>query len=330
MVRLKPLFDLGVLPIRHRTGKGYKPHISLVFNAGKRLTFAVDTTNSRSMQPDAYLITHAHSDHHGRSAMLSKNAVCSTETAKALEILYGKKYAGRTFKIGESIDISGVEVKTYPTHHTIGSCAFYWENDVGTRILVTGDIKNSKDLPDCDCLVTEANYGDPDDPKCHFEDDLCAFRRSLEDTPDDIVFGAYSFGKAQRAVKLIRESGYSGDIGMDAVSHALTDGLMHDAGPLVDLDSDCGIRITTPGEISGLSCARKFILTGRKDIKFPTINISDHMDVNGLIGMTEQCAPSAVITYHPGGNRPLKLAAYLRKNGIYAKALEEINTILEI
>lgn len=319
-----------MLPIRHRTGKGFKPHISLVFNAGKRLTFAVDTTNSRSQQPDAYLITHAHSDHHGKSAMLSKNALCSEETAQALEILYGKKYAGRTFKIGESIDICGVDVRTYPTHHTIGSCAFFWKNDVGTRILVTGDVKDAKDLPECDCLVTEANYGDPDDPKCHFEDDLDAFRESLEESPDDVAFGAYSFGKAQRAVKLIRESGFSGDIGMDKVSRALTGGLMQDAGPLVDLDGDCGVRITTPTEIPKLQSVKKFILTGRRDYKIPTINISDHMDVNGLIGMTKKCAASAVITYHPGGNRPLKLAAHLRKTGLYAKALEEINTILEI
>lgn len=327
---MKPLFDLGVLPIRHRTGKGFKPHVSLVFNAGKRLTFAVDTTNSRDQQPDAYLITHAHSDHHGRSAMLSENAICSEETALALEILYRKEYAGRTFKIGESIDIAGVNVKTYPTHHTIGSCAFYWKNDVGTRILVTGDVKDSKDLPGCDCLVTEANYGDPNDPKCHFEDDLDAFRESMENPAKDVAFGAYAFGKAQRAVRLIRESGFSGEIGMDPVSRALTNGLMKDAGPLIDLDGNCGIRITTPGEILNLPSAKKFILTGRKDFKFPTINISDHMDVNGLIGMTKQCAPSAVITYHPGGNRPLKLAAHLRKTGLYAKALEEINTILEI
>jgi len=325
---LKPLFDLGVLPIRHKTDRGFKPHVSLVFNAGKRLTFAVDTTNSRSQQPDAYLITHAHSDHHGRSAMLSENAVCSKETAQALEILYGKKYAGRTFAIGESIDIAGVTVKTYPTHHTIGSCAFYWENEVGTKIMVTGDVKDSKDLPKCDCLVTEANYGDPDDPKCHFEDDLDAFRESLGS--EDIAFGAYSFGKAQRAVKLIRESGFAGSIGMDAVSCALTRGLMQDAGQLVGLEADCGIKITTPDRITELKTQRKFILTGRKDFKFPTINISDHMDVNGLIGMTKKCAPSAVITYHPGGNRPLKLAAHLRKTGIYAKALLEINTILEI
>ncbi len=325
---MKPLYDLGILPIRHRTGRGFKPHVSLTFNCEKRLTFAIDTTNSHP-SPDAYLITHAHSDHHGKSAMLSEKAVCSEETARALEILYGKKYAGRTFKIGETIDICGVDVKTFPTHHTIGSTAFYWQNDVGTGILVTGDVKDAKDMPECDCLVTEANYGDPGDPKCHFQDDIGAFREAVE-AYDDIAFGAYAFGKAQRAVKLLRESGFRGEIGMDPVSLALTRGLMQDTGPLVDLDSNCGIRIATPAEIPWLDSARKFILTGRHDYKIPTINISDHMDVNGLIGMTRKCAPEAVIVYHPGGHRPLKLSAYLNKMGMYARALEEINTCIEI
>jgi len=261
--------------------------------------------------------------------MLSEKAVCSKETARALEILYGKEYAGSTFRIGETVEVCGVDVKTYPTHHTIGSCAFYWQNDTGARILVTGDVKDAKDLPGCDLLVTEANYGDPDDPKCHFRDDIGAFREAVKSS-EDIAFGAYAFGKAQRAVRLLRESGYSGEIGMEPVSRALTEGLMEDTGPLAGLDSNCGVRITTPGEIAGLAAAKKFILTGRRDYKFPTINISDHMDVNGLIGMVRHCAPSAVITYHPGGHRPLKLAAYLNKTGIYARALEEINTVLEI
>ncbi|VVB88245.1 Uncharacterised protein [uncultured archaeon] len=326
---MKPLFDLGVLPIRHRTNRGFKPHVSLVFNAGRRLTFAIDTTNSRSIQPDAYLITHAHSDHYGKSAMLSERAVCSEETAKALEILYGKEYAGRTFKLGETIDICGVPVKTYPAHHTIGSTAFHWQNDVGTRILVTGDVKDAKDLPECDCLVTEANYGDPGDPNCHFKDDIKTFKEVVK-TSEDVAFGAYAFGKAQRAVRLLRDSGYSGEIGMDPVSLALTTGLMEDAGPLAGLDSNCGMKITTPSQIPGLSAAKKFILTGRRDYKIPTINISDHMDVNGLVSMVGQCAPEAVIVYHPGGHRPFKLAAHLKKMGMYARALEEISTCIEI
>jgi len=263
--------------------------------------------------------------------MLSENAVCSEETAKALEILYGKKFAGRTFKIGDSIEICGIEVKTYPTHHTIGASAFFWKNDVGARILVTGDIKDAKDLPGCDCLVTEANYGDPNDPKCHFSDDIDSFREALESSSSgNIAFGAYAFGKAQRAVKLLRDLGYCGTIGMDSVSRALTEGLMNDPGQLCNPGENCGVCITTPAQIQSVPYAKKFILTGRHDIKFPTIHISDHMDVNGLIDMTKKLAPSAVITYHPGGHRPAKLAAYLNKNGVYARALEEINTVIEI
>jgi putative mRNA 3-end processing factor len=78
-----------------------------------------------------------------------------------------------------------------------------------------------------------------------------------------------------------------------------------------------------------VAAVKKFILTGRRDYRFPTINISDHMDAEGLIDMVHQCSPQAVITYHPGGNRPLKLAAYLNKIGVYARALEQINNVLE-
>ncbi len=325
---MKPLYDLGVLPVRYRTGKGFRPHISLTFKNEISLTFAVDTTRSGQL-PDAHLITHAHSDHHGRSAMLSEKAVCSQETARALEILYKKKYAGRTFKLGDAIDISGVDVRTYPTHHTIGSTAFFWENEVGTRILVTGDVKDARDLPKCDVLVTEANYGDYDDPACHFKDDIGAFRDAVEE-PEDIAFGAYAFGKAQRAVQMLRDSGYSGEIGMDSVSLALTQGLMDNAGQLCGLGDDCGIRIAALAELPAIRVSRKFVLTCRRDYNVPTISISDHMDVNGLIGMVEHCAPQAVIVYHPGGHRPVKLAAYLNKMGVYARALEQINNCIEL
>lgn len=325
---MKPLYDLGVLPVRYRTGKGFKPHLSLTFNSEKTHTFAVDTTRSYH-SPDSYLITHAHSDHHGKSAMLSEKAICSEETSRALEILYGKKYAGRTFKLGETIDIAGVHVRTYPTHHTIGSTAFFWENEVGTRILVTGDVKDAKDLPKCDLLVTEANYGDFDDPNCHFHDDIGTFREAVKEH-DDIALGAYAFGKAQRAVQLLRESGYSGKIGMDPASLALTEGLMENAGQLCGLDGDCGIRIAALTKLPSINASRKFVLTCMRGYGFPTISISDHMDVNGLIGMVDQCAPQAVIVYHPGGHRPVKLAAYINKMGVYARALEQINNCIEI
>lgn len=110
---------------------------------------------------------------------------------------------GNICGVGEEIEVEGVKVKTFPTEHTAGATAFYWENDVGTRILVTGDVKDASKLPSCDVLITEANYGDPADPTCHFTDDLEGMKCALFEH-ESVAFGAYEFGKAQRAVELIR------------------------------------------------------------------------------------------------------------------------------
>ena len=132
--------------LRQRNSRGtFKPHVSLRFrdNAGDLRTFSIDTTRTpgKHLQPDAYLITHAHSDHHGKSAMLSPNAVCSEKTAMALEIRQGhsiaataggtksrrgndRKFAGSMFRLGNEIDIEGTKVKTFPTEHTAGARLF--------------------------------------------------------------------------------------------------------------------------------------------------------------------------------------------------------------
>ena len=196
-------------PLRRVNSRGgLAPHLFVRFDSH---LFCVDTSRSPKacVQPDAYLITHAHSDHYGKSAMLSPRALASKETARALEIRYDKEYKGRTFSVGESVLIGDVEVKTYPTGHTIGATAFYWETEVGTRILATGDVKDYSHLPRCDFLITEANYGDPWDPSCIFEDDLGGFFEALQ---SGASFGAYAFGKAQRAVALMRAMGYDGEI----------------------------------------------------------------------------------------------------------------------
>ncbi|WP_321429709.1 hypothetical protein [uncultured Methanolobus sp.] len=88
---------------------------------------------------------------------------------------------------------------------------------MGTRILVTGDVKDASMLPESDLLITEANYGDPGDTTCFFDDDLEGFENAFRDNPS-IAFGAYAFGKAQRAVELLRGFGYGGVIEMDEKS----------------------------------------------------------------------------------------------------------------
>jgi putative mRNA 3-end processing factor len=314
------IVDLGVETLRRVNSRGgLAPHLFVRFDSH---LFSIDTSRSPKacVQPDAYLITHAHSDHYGKSAMLSPRALASKETARALEIRYDKEYKGRTFEVGESVLIGDVEVKTYPTGHTIGAAAFYWETEVGTRILATGDVKDYSHLPRCDFLITEANYGDPWDPSCIFEDDLGGFFEALQ---SGASFGAYAFGKAQRAVALMRAMGYDGEIGMDTQSLALTRELMPDAGPLTRANGG-GTNVVTPWNLHQLPGRNKYFLTGRRDTSYPTIRLSDHLDFRGLMKMFEHISPQEIMVYHPEGERANLLAHHLQQCGMETTALEQI------
>jgi putative mRNA 3-end processing factor len=316
--------DLGAEPVRRINSHGRPaPHLSIKFDSH---LFSIDTSRSPKacIQPDAYLITHAHSDHYGKSAMLSMRAIASVETARALEIRYDRKYHGRTFSVGESIMVDNVEIKTYRTGHTIGSAAFSWETEVGARILVTGDVKDYSALPKCDLLISEANYGDPWDPSCIFDDDLAGFSEALD---SGATFGAYAFGKAQRAVALMRAMGYTGDIGMDEQCRALTGELMGSSGPFTSINGHC-TNVVTPWNLDLVPGRNKYILTGRTDFGYPTIRISDHLDFRGLMKMIEQVSPEEVLVYHPGGERSNLLANYLQQCGMDATSLEQIESFL--
>lgn len=312
--------DFCVEPLRRVNSRGgLAPHLSIRFDSH---LFSIDTSRSPKggVQPDAYLITHAHSDHYGKSAMLSPKALASGETARALEIRYDRKYMGRTFSVGEEVMVGDVEVKTYPTGHTIGSTAFYWETEVGTRVLATGDVKDYSHLPRCDFLISEANYGDPWDPSCIFEDDLAGFFEALQ---SGASFGAYAFGKAQRAVALIRAMGYDGEIGMDEQSLALTRELMPNVGPLTEANGS-GTNVVTPWNLSLVPGKNKYFLTGRRDTSYPTIRLSDHLDFRGLMKMFEHISPQEILVYHPEGERANLLAHHLQQCGMETTALGQI------
>ena len=331
----KRLIDLGVLAVRQKNVRGtFKPHLAVKFRSedGNSSVFSIDSTRipKKYQQPDAYLVTHAHSDHHGKSAMLSERSVCSDKTAVALQIRHDREYSGSTVPLGESIDINGVTVTAYPTGHTVGSTAFYWENEVGTRILVTGDVKDVSQLPKCDVLITEANYGDHADSTCHFEDDITGFNNAME-MDDNVAFGAYAFGKAQRAVELIREFGYNGAIEMEGKSLALTQQLLEDCGELVGLGESGGegMCVVPPWDLGKLPREiAKYVLTGRDDYYYPAINISDHLDATGLVNMVKDIDPEVAIIYHPNGDRPAKFAQHLNSIGIESISIDNISNVL--
>lgn len=331
------LIDLGIFAYRQKNATGtFKPHLSISFRSkkGRLHTFSIDTTRipEKYTQPDAYLITHAHGDHHGKSAMLSNRSLCSDKTALALEARYGKKFNGKSVKIGETIDVGDVSIYTYPTEHTVGSTAFYWENDVGTRILVTGDVKDASSLPDCDVLITEANYGDPADLKCHFNDDLDGFRDIFESC-NRVAFGAYAFGKAQRTVELLRKVGYNGAIEMEENTLNLTQLLLDNPGELSGIgESDNNeVCVVPPHYLDDLpEDISKYNVTGRinKNQVYPSIQISDHLDAFGLVDMVKSINPEITIVYHPKGHRPSKFSDYLNSIGIDSISIDNINNVL--
>lgn len=300
---------------------GQAPHLALSFD-GHLLSIDTSRAPKASVQPDAYLITHAHSDHFGKSAMLSPRAIASVETACALEIRYDREYRGRTFRVGESIQVGDVRIQTHPTGHTIGSAAFSWSTEAGESVLVTGDVKDYHHLPRCDFLVMEANYGDPYDPACIFEDDLASFSEALL---EGASFGAYAFGKAQRAVALMRAMGYRDEIGMDDKCLALTRALMGEAaGPLTELNGS-DRNVATPWNLHQVRGRKKYFLTGRRDTSYPTIQLSDHLDFRGLMGMVEHVSPERVLVYHPEGERARLLAHHLEGCGLLTTSLDMID-----
>lgn len=319
--------ELGVTPIKVASGRGVKPHVSLAFNDvdGKERLFSVDTTcfSKKMLQPDCYLITHAHSDHYGKSAMKSNLSVASTETAEALEILHEHEFNGLSFGVGEQFYAGGTEVSTFHTGHTIGSTAYYWENENGVRILVTGDVKDYSSLPCCDVLVTEANYGNPHDSTCYFEDDVNRFIEATD--RGNVVFGAYAFGKAQRAVSLLRNSGFDDAIGMSSRGLRLTQSLLPDAGELVGINDGADVCIVTPRELSTTNnMLHRFVLTSSNYYYYPAIQISDHTDVRGLLGMVAHCQTKTALIYHPKGDNPKIFSNYLNEKVCNAIALEDI------
>ncbi|MDR0766827.1 MAG: MBL fold metallo-hydrolase [Methanosarcinales archaeon] len=337
----KELAELGFVVFRRQNDTGgLKPHLFIRFKSkeGRLLTFAIDTTRlpASQNQPDAYLITHAHSDHYGKSAMLSVSSWCSEETARALEIRHEKSYKGNTFENGKTFSVCGVDIRTFDVYHTPGSSAFYWENDLGNSILITGDVKDARNLPKCDVLLTEASYGDPADLSCYFEDDIDGLHHAVLSHIGErkVVFGAYEFGKSQKAVSILRSMGYNGPIAMNGKALSLTESFVENSGELVEIKVcrtiSCNISIVPIGDLSFFgSDIRKYVLTCRSDHPFESIRLSDHLDVDGLTQMVKDICPKITIIYHPNkSSRTDRFAKHLEKNGFKAFSINQIQDII--
>jgi putative mRNA 3-end processing factor len=163
---------------------------------------------------DRAVITHGHSDH----ARAGHGAVLATrETLDLMGLRYGESFADsvQPLRYGETITIGGARVSLHPAGHVLGSAQVAIEAN-GLRVVASGDYKNALDptctpfeLVPCDVFITEATFGLPVFRHGNADAEVAKLMRSVTLFPDRThLVGAYTLGKAQRVIALLRNAGY--------------------------------------------------------------------------------------------------------------------------
>jgi putative mRNA 3-end processing factor len=176
----------------------------------RRAGFHIDPTRP----VERALITHAHSDH----ARAGHGAVLATqETLDLMRLRYGENFAGATqpIRYGESVKLDGTTVTFHPAGHVLGSAQIAVEAG-GLRIVASGDYKNVPDptcapfeLVPCDVFITEATFALPVFRHGNPDVEIAKLLRSVALFPERAhLVAAYSLGKAQRLMALLRNAGY--------------------------------------------------------------------------------------------------------------------------
>jgi putative mRNA 3-end processing factor len=271
------------------------------------------------------LITHGHSDH----ARAGHGAVLATpETIDLMRLRYGENFAGtaQPASYGERLAVGDVAVTFYPAGHVLGSAQILVEAG-GQRVVASGDYKDVADPTCapfepvvCDVFITEATFGLPvfrhGDPKA----EIAKLLRSAALFPDRAhLVGAYSLGKAQRVIALLREAGYDRPIYLHGAMESVTAYYAKriDLGelPLVrDASKDAlrgVIALCPPSAVKG-RWTRRFVepvtafasgwmrvraRARQRGVELPLV-ISDHSDWNGLAAVIAATgAPEVWVTH---------------------------------
>src|SRR6201997_1301800 len=174
------------------------------------------------------LITHAHSDH----ARAGHGAVLATrETLDLMRLRYGENFAGSSQAIGygESLNLGGAKVTFHPAGHVLGSAQISVEAG-DLRVVASGDYKNVADptcapfdLVPCDVFITEATFALPVFRHGEPGGEIAKLLRSVALFPERAhLVGAYSLGKAQRVIALLRRAGYGAPIYLHGAMEKIT------------------------------------------------------------------------------------------------------------
>src|SRR6516164_1715277 len=190
----------------------------------KRGGFHIDPTRPVARA----VITHAHFDH----ARAGHGAVLATqETLDMMRLRYGENFVGSTqaIRYGEEIRQGDVTVTFHPAGHVLGSAQIA-VSCKDTCVVASGDYKDARDptcapfeLVPCDVFITEATFGLP---VFRHGDAAAEIRKLLASVPlfpeRAHLVGAYSLGKAQRVIALIREAGYDAPLYLHGAMETIT------------------------------------------------------------------------------------------------------------
>jgi putative mRNA 3-end processing factor len=177
---------------------------------------------------DKALITHGHSDH----ARPGHGAVLATqETLDLMRLRYGENFAGTTqaVRYSETLTLGGVAVSFHPAGHVLGSAQIRVAQN-GLTIVASGDYKDVADptcapfeLVPCDIFITEATFGLPVFRHGDPAGEVAKLLHSVAVFPERAhLVGAYSLGKAQRVVALLRQAGWDKTIYLHGALESIT------------------------------------------------------------------------------------------------------------
>jgi putative mRNA 3-end processing factor len=296
---------------------------------------------------DKAVITHGHSDH----ARAGHGAVLATqETLDIMRVRLGENFAGSVQAIGygESINLGGATVSFHPAGHVLGSAQIAIEAN-GLRIVASGDYKNVADptcapfeCRACEVFITEATFGLPVFRHGDPDAEIARLMRSVALFPDRAhLLGAYSLGKAQRVIALLRKAGYdapiylhgsmekftryyqSRGIGLGNVIPARDAGGSRLAGCIIlcppsALKEPWSRRFADPVTCFASGWMRVRARARQRLIELPLV-ISDHADWDGLTGTIAATGASEIWVTH---GQEDALVHWSRTQGLAARPLD--------
>jgi putative mRNA 3-end processing factor len=298
---------------------------------------------------DRAVITHGHADH----ARAGHHAVLATpETLAIMESRYGVNFTAQrqAARYGETTRINGVEVRFAPAGHVLGSAQAVVSHK-GLRMVMSGDYKRRRDPTcvgfepvACDVFISEATFALPVFRHPDDRGEIARLLHSVAQFPERAhLVGAYSLGKAQRVIALLREAGYDKTIYLHGAmeqlcalyeAHGVALGSLAPATTQAKTDFAGAIVLAPPTAFSD-KWARRFpdpvdcFASGwmrirqrakQRGVELPLI-ISDHADWDELTRTVEEIKPGELWITH---GRDDALARWAHLNGITARPLSLI------